>query len=291
MNGKTMKIKAKKKILIPLDSSETSLLALAPAKGLAKLLGMALHALYISDEELTKDELIKKVGLHDEDLPKIMLNHKSGCIEDVILEESKTADFVIMSSHGETCNKEKLAGSTTIKIMENIDVPLIIIKPEIVVSLEEGFWKPKKILIPLNGSMGAAQALAPVMNIISKIQSHIDLLHISSSVSCQETETAREEGTFTAPYYQDYQHHEWKLWEKEFMRRFYEIMRENNVKTTLKLTHSTGEPAEEIIKFALENDIDFIALAWHGNMGHLHAVTMQKVLSKTPCPILLVKIK
>jgi len=280
------RIKAMKKILLPLDGSEASLKAFMPAKSLAELLETTLCILHISEEKLDQDALLKKLGIKKEDLQCYIISQKTGDPAQAILEESEQCDYIVMGTHGETCDTTQKAGSIAIKVVENTYTPVLLIKPDIELSCQNGKWIPQKALIPLNGAPNSAQALLPAMNILEKTTAEIDLLHISS----HKVEPLKEEGAFTAPYYEDYPQHEWNSWSKEFMKRFCPTLHNHN-HINLKLSLSHGNPAEEILNFAKENKNDFIAIAWHGTLSHLRAATLKRVLSECPCPIMLIKIK
>jgi len=275
-----------KKILLPLDGSEASLKAFIPAKSLAELLETTLCILHISDEKIDQNTLLKRLGIKKEDLSCYIISHKTGDPAKVILEESEQCDYIVMGTHGKTCDVTQKAGSVAINIVENTYKPVLLIKPDIKLSCQNGIWIPQKALIPLNGAPNSAQALLPAMNILAKTHAEIDLLHIA----CHKLEPPKEEGAFTTPYYEDYPQHEWNSWSKEFMRRFCPILHNHN-HINLKLSLSHGNPAEEILNFARENKNDFIAIAWHGTFSHLRASTLKKVLFECTCPIMLIKIK
>jgi nucleotide-binding universal stress UspA family protein len=53
-----------------------------------------------------------------------------------------------------------------------------------------------------------------------------------------------------------------------------------------------GNPANEIIRYAHENDVDLIIIGTHGRSGFEHIIfgsTAEKVVRKAPCPVLSVK--
>lgn len=275
-----------KKILLPLDGSEASLKAFIPAKSLAELLGTTLCILHISEEKLDQAIFLEKLGIKKEDLQCYVISHKTGDPAKVILEESEQCDYIVMGTHGETCDTTQKAGSVAIKVVENTYKPVLLIKPDVDLNYQNGKWIPQKALIPLNGVPNSAQALLPAMDILAKTSAEIDLLHIS----CHTAEPPKEKGTFTAPYYEDYPQHEWQSWSKEFMKRFCPVLRNHN-HINLKVSLSHGNPAEEILNFAKENKNDFIAIAWHGTFSHLRASTLKKVLAECACPIMLIKIK
>ncbi len=54
----------------------------------------------------------------------------------------------------------------------------------------------------------------------------------------------------------------------------------------------SGNPSAEIVKFATEESVDLIVMATHGRSGVEHLLmgsVAEKVLRKSPCPVLTVK--
>ncbi len=274
----------KGKVLLPLDASEASLRAFIPAKSIVELLDMNLIILHISDEELCQEELFKKLNISKEDLKCFVARQKTGLPEKVILEEAKGCNYIVMASHGKTCDETRRMGSTAAAVVEKTDVPVLLVKPGVNLHIENGKWLPHKTLIPLNGTPGSAESLAPAMEILSKTHSEINILHIC--VSKEEKET--KEGEYSAPYYEDYPQYEWTSWSKEFIKRFCPTMK-NHFKVNVSLSH--GDPAQEILNFSLQNNNDFIAVVWHGTMEHLRAKTLKRLLYECSCPLLLIKLK
>ena len=273
----------KGKILLPVDCSEASLKALIPAKSIAELLDMSLHLLHISKEELTQEELLLRLNIDTGELKCFVVSQKTGDAGEIIVQEAENCDYVVMGTHGETCDESKRMGSTAAKVIENTNKPVLLIKPNAFMTTENSKWVPHKTLIPLNGTPGSAQALQSVMEIVSKTSSNIDILHI-----CDEKtggNVSKEE--FSAPYYEDYPQHEWGSWSKEFLKRFCPTMK-NHIKMSVSL--SKGDPADEILSFAEKNNNDFIAVVWHGTMAKLRAKTLKRLLVECNCPLMLIKI-
>lgn len=283
MGGVTKMIQ--KSILLPLDGSKTSLSALLPARSIAKLLGVPVHVLHVTDEKLTNQELIEKLQLQEEDLCGIILNHRSGDATEQIIEESKNSCHIVICSHGETHDLTKVAGRVSGLILQRSPVPVLLVRPDNIFTVEDSLWKPKKALVPLDGTPEASQALACALEILAKIDTELNLLHIPMC----KTELPKEEGCFTAPYYTDYPQYDWPSWSNEFIRRFGRVSNgRNHIKLNVSL--SEGDPAEEILSFAQKNKNDLIAMAWHGVLGSTRAKILQEVIRKTPCPVLLTRI-
>jgi len=60
----------------------------------------------------------------------------------------------------------------------------------------------------------------------------------------------------------------------------------------LKRFVARGIPAEEIVDFARNNEIDLIVMSTHGRTGLKHVLmgsTTEKVVRKAPCPVLSIR--
>jgi nucleotide-binding universal stress UspA family protein len=68
----------------------------------------------------------------------------------------------------------------------------------------------------------------------------------------------------------------------------------NEIKGRVSASSSvrTGKPFYEIIEYARENNVDLIIIATHGHTGVEHILfgsTVEKVVRKAPCPVLVVR--
>lgn len=273
-----------KMILLPLDGSPASLSALIPAKSLALLFNIPLHILYVSDEKLSRNQLIQKLNLDTDILPRFVLLQKSGDPAEVIISELINAKFLVMGTHGETADLNKLTGGVSKKVIESAEIPALMIHPRMKINMENDLWKPKKILIPLNGTIGATQTLGSVIEILVLASSELNLLHIvhnkeDAFINCM-----------TTPYYVDFPQFEWSCWSKEFIRRFGPILHNHN-HINYELALLRGDPADEIISFAKNHNNDLIAMTWHGDLSEKHALILKKVIKSAPCPTLLARLK
>lgn len=273
-------------VLLPIDGSSTSFRALSFAKKIAEKLGLKIKVIHVSENEAESSETARKFMMHKYELAGYVITSRCGIPSEVIIEESRQSRYIIMSSHGATCDMSKLIGNTTLKVLENADIPVLIIRPNIEQFWLEEDWKLNKVLIPLNGTPGAAKALVPVIEMIAKTHAEIDLLHIATQGKAHPAEA----GTLTSPYYVDYPQHEWPQWTQEFLKRFSTILEANHNNLNFNLSLSMGDPAQEILTVAKQNKYDLIAMAWHGKLGSLRAETLKTVVFNADCPVLLVRV-
>jgi len=57
----------------------------------------------------------------------------------------------------------------------------------------------------------------------------------------------------------------------------------------LRLFHRRGKPDTVILRFAMENDEDLIALSWRGLLYEKLAETVRGVLARAEVPVLLIR--
>ena len=182
-------------------------------------------------------------------------------------------------------NSRDKIGDITAKVLENSQIPILFVKPDTILTIENNIWNPKKILVPLNGTPSSAQIFHPLIRILDKSKVLLHLLHVFTA----ESDIPSEPGTLSAPFYEDYPRHEWCLWKKEFLKRFCLCPIVHN-HINYKFSVLTGTPEEKIIEYVKDNNNDLIAMAWQGNLAEPHANILKKVLIESPCSILISKI-
>ncbi len=142
-----------KKIIVPIDFSNHSEYALKTAAKLAKQYDaevLALHMLEMSDIMLTASdglqnekavfffklaekkftEFLKKDYLQDVKVTPLVKHFKVFSeVNDVAIEHN--ADLIVMGSHGSSGLKEYFVGSNTERVVRNADVPVLVVKQEL----------------------------------------------------------------------------------------------------------------------------------------------------------------
>ena len=269
-------MKSSKIILLPLDGSNSSLKGILPAKSLAILLNTHVHIIHISEETLSHQDLLKKLGISTKEISEFVITHKRGNPIEIILEEAKSASCIIICN-----NKTEFINPVTLKVLEKSNVPVLLFKPDTIITPNDGAWIPGRILIPLDGTPDSAQAFDASFDIIREAKADIDVVHILN------LDNEGEEDSIKAPYYVDHSYQEWSLWSEEFLKRFFPY---NPTDTHVKLHVSTHNPAEEILSFAKKNKNDLVVLAWNGKLSSGHGEVLKKIIREISCPILLNKI-
>jgi nucleotide-binding universal stress UspA family protein len=140
----------------------------------------------------------------------------------------------------------------------------------------------KKMLVPLDGSLLAEVVLPYARQLAGRMDLDLTLLHVCHN--------RNSESQFMCQSYVDHSAELLQAESREVQRRTGAPEESKPVEITSKVIG--GDPAEEILDFAAENDIDLILMASHGYSGIRRWVmgsVADKVLRKAPVPVWLVR--
>jgi len=137
-----------------------------------------------------------------------------------------------------------------------------------------------KILFPTDFSESAENASRYALSLAKKYGSKVYVIHVI------------EPFTYTTEFGLDFSA---QLKEMEASaRRLLDDIAASIKKTNLDVESAliTGEPFVEIIKYARKEQVDLIVMATHGRSGIEHMLmgsVAEKVVRKSPCPVLTIK--
>lgn len=200
-----------KRVLVPIDFSEPSKAALKYAMEFGQFSGLdeihLLHSIYIPVNP--SDSLVSVSKIMIEDGEKLFEDLKNEIstwpqskgfkilskvmVEDVvsaIKSYSKNVElsYVIMGTKGATGLEEFLFGTTAADVLEQSDVPVIIVPPYTI------FHKPSHIVFASDlKDIANMQVLAPLKNLAIACESKVVILHVSRDVNMTEVEVKEKE--------------------------------------------------------------------------------------------------
>jgi nucleotide-binding universal stress UspA family protein len=293
------------KILVPLDGSTLAEQALNPALGLAQWSGgeviLMRVPMYSSSNipispayeypwpqdvhtpiqgESAKYLKNLRQSLAGERVPirSLVVNgDRAGAIVDTAKMEK--ADLIVMSTHGRTGLSRWVLGSVTSRVLSNAPCPVLVIhKPTPIAH----------ILITLDGSILAENALAPGLVLARAFSSKVTLLRVipdpdsgfdpfvmPENIALQ-TDLLRNEASL--------QHAE------NYLQDLIAIHQTKDIE--INGTVTSGLIASTILDFADENEVDLIAMTTHGRTGlgrWIFGSVTEKVLYKTSCAMLIIR--
>lgn len=268
-------------VVVPLDATAAARAALPVARALAGIDHAVLHLVHVSDPQLSADEVIAALRLEPDDLTGAIIDTCGGAPGSAIAElaRHRRASTLVMGTGGPGPGRGP--GAVAEAVLSLASVPVVFVRPEHVLT----GWAPRALLLPLDGCPASASAIAPAIALASRLGGSLTLLHVAG----HPPHPAREPGSLTAPTYADQPWHEWPEWSREFLERG--ACRAAEAGTIdLRLRVLTGVPGPEITRFAAEEHVDLIVMAWHGVFDPDHATTLRTVLQNAPCPVMVLRV-
>jgi nucleotide-binding universal stress UspA family protein len=292
-----------KKILVPLDGSQLAERALGPALHLAQQDGVQVILVRVptraqmfipveggygmlfpdQDDAEARDEALAylkdvqgaRVGSHFGLRVRLAEGDAAGALVDVAREEQ--ADLIVMSSHGYSGLTRWVLGSVAEKVLEGAPCPVLVIRSP----------RPcQQVLITLDGSPLSEQALAPTLAVAQGLGASVTLLRVLPELDLRQLHGLDE-------------------YERGLSTRLVEELHETTQASLLHLAQKhgrpdrpiltevrTGPPAEAILQYAEQHEIDLIGMATHGRTGlrrWLYGSVTEKVLHGAACSLLVVR--
>jgi nucleotide-binding universal stress UspA family protein len=170
----------------------------------------------------------------------------------------------------------------TMSVICRIGCPALVVRPDLDLRSDaEGRWL-RHILVPLDSSPGSAEAVRRATELARRENATLDILHIASPRDLPPSEP----GSLPVGLYIDHPHYDLKSWSREFMRRFFHISVGAVDAPTPKLHLSTGDPADEILRYADRTKADLIVSAWQGCIDEGRAGVVRELLARAHCQLL-----
>jgi nucleotide-binding universal stress UspA family protein len=267
-------------IIVPLDGTPRSAVALPVAKALADLEGGTLHVVHVAKRRLPPRETARALGLSPRELFGTVIDELQGSPAAAIVRLAREAEDprIVMCARSRKDKPRAQIGTVAEQVLSGAECPVVLVQPE------WGFepWAPRRILLPHDGSPATASALGPAMDLAERATAALMVLHVAAWA------TKPPSGAVTIPAYVDQPQHEWPEWSREFLETL-EFFCNFPEHARPRLFVSTGDPGQEIVKFIAERGIDLVALAWNGTLQPERAETIKEVLIGSSCPIMFLR--
>jgi nucleotide-binding universal stress UspA family protein len=256
------------RIVIPLDRSQLSESAIPFGVLLAQTLGSEIDFLHVID----KDDAEKTVAA-EEYLSTIVerfpppAGHRAviraGDAAEGILEASGGANtMVVMATHGYTGLRRMILGSVADAVVRNARVPVALIRNDDEFRLPQE--RLSRLLVPLDGSERATQALPVAIELAKASQASLDLLHVIVPVSVGELGAGMDAGYIPPEVYESMMD-ELEIVAREDLQTAAETAQQAGVDTTMY--SPVGTPADSILHLSGETQADAIVMSTHGRGG------------------------
>lgn len=285
-----------KKILVPVDFSEFSDLAVEYALFMAEKFGADLtifHTILLFHHDIQEKAHLQNhenIIKHKEEEINIRFTsqcsalQKKGFKVNSVLQRDFSAansilnylqehnyDLLVIGTHGHTGLKRWLLGSVAEKVIHLSPIPVI--------TVHKSFFKEiiKKILVPIDFSQYSKFAFKLAKVISKNFKAGLEFLHVVEEEAHPEFYNIASEPILEAN----------PTLEKHILGNLIKFtgISENEAKYSVK----EGKVAEEIRNYVLENQIDLIVMSVRG-MGKLEQIVLgsntERVVRIAPCPVL-----
>ena len=256
-----------KKILIPIDFSESSEFATRKGISLAQIYHAVVYVLHVGENSQKSAQRLSKfirnrIGFESPVTMKKLV--AQGSPETTILAAAKKiqADMIVMGSRSASAIKQFMQGSVAEKILRESPCPVIVIKKRKHTDFDgyvmpqirelEGALQIDKILVPLDFSAASKRALQHAVAMASYYSSTIYTLTVFDK-KFKEYGNDHQKHTSVIVHGEKI-----KLWEE-----FPELLREINCdlpQTRLKRMLLSGDPFSKIESVVQKKEIDWIGI-------------------------------
>jgi nucleotide-binding universal stress UspA family protein len=254
-------------VLTPLDGSALAERALPYAVALARTRRDRLVLLRVLEpvpprgkpliqESSAKDDLervaapIRVEGL---DVDTLVCSGLGAPPSEVIIRtaERRGCDLIVMATHGRGGPGRWIYGSVAEEVLRRSRLPVLLVPATC-----DSIWNAGaglRILLPLDGSAPAEQALGPMLASIGMLASHLILLRVLPPPSAEAGVNLLEDRAAEL--------HE----AQQYLERITGLLRQSYLQITLRI--EAGSPGRVIANIAREEAIDLIVMATHGRSG------------------------
>lgn len=292
------------KVLVPLDGSELSERALAPALEVAAkpggeitllraLVPQSVFARALEGADPYIEEWVAEAQVaerHDSEKYLAQLQSanyrddiqiRTSLTEDdalsSILDSAVEHDLIVMSTHGRSGLTKWMMGSVTEKVLENATCPVLVIRAATPI---------RHMLIPLDGSSFSESALAPGLELALRLNAQVTLLRVVDEVSgLERAEFAGMGATELANKLQNGLVCEAENYLQSLMMPMGDLQIERKVVVS-------NTAAFRIVDYAQRNHTDLIVMATHGRTGlakWVYGSVADKVVRGAHCSMLVIR--
>lgn len=285
-------------ILVPTDGSDHAARAAAHAACLAEAFGATIHLLNVVDVDAEAGpfsaggvgeeylELLGEAGRetveetaatleYDDVRTAVVTGRPAPGILDYVDEEG--IELVVMGTHGRTGVQRYVLGSVAERVVSLADVPVLTVRAGEDTGPVEGY---DEILVPTDGSEAAKVAIDPALAVAEVRDARIhavNVIHVGAMAASPELTVPPE--TISAL----------ESIGEEATERIAERARDAGLDAVTSVQQ--GTPAETLIDYTEENDIDLVAMGTAGRTGlsrFLLGSTTEQVIRHAEMPVLAV---
>jgi nucleotide-binding universal stress UspA family protein len=281
-----------KKVIVPVDGSDESKHVLPYVSYLASQFDFAVHLLGvgIGDKRRRVNRLLEEYlnevvrDLHADNIKAdIVMLYGRPAEEILAYNESNKYDLILMTTHGRGGITRWWIGSVAEQVVSESPTPILLIRSKAAdQSLSVNKVSFNNILVPLDGSEIGETALPYVEELAARTDACVTLLHVIPVHYAFDPKAGNNNSDNLTESTQKAS--------DEYLHGIAGLLEQRGIKTICKV--GNGDPANVVVDYAGENDIDLIAMSTHGRSGVARWVlgsVADKVLHESEKPLWLVR--
>ena len=195
--------------------------------------------------------------------------------------QTEQADLIVMTTHGRSGLSRWVYGSVTEKVLSSAPCPVLALRHP----------KPiKHILITLDGSKVAETALVPGLELAKQLDAAVTLMMVAQEAEPVEAFMVQQLDSYEPGLGTHVSTRNLAEESLAYLQMFERTYADMGLMITTAV--SEGDPADHILQFADETDVDLIVMATHGHTGlrrWVYGSMTEKVLRHTQTNMLVVR--
>jgi nucleotide-binding universal stress UspA family protein len=203
----------------------------------------------------------------------------AGCI--LGLAETVHAELIAMTTHGRSGFVRWALGSVAERVIQGADIPVLLVRQE----MEYGASPLRRILVPLDGSALAEQALPIAQRLARSTGAQLLLLQVVQGLDADSKRML-----FANEAEADAVIAGWRADAEEYIQKIAGELCMNGVAAEART--AVGAPEKVIDATIVDEDIGLVVMSTHGRTGlsrWYYGSVANKVLRSASCPLLLIR--
>jgi nucleotide-binding universal stress UspA family protein len=197
----------------------------------------------------------------------------------VDIAEKVGAELIAMTTHGRSGVRRWTLGSVAERVIHSTNLPVLLVRNETLLN-----GPIKRLLVPLDGSLTAEQALPGAIQIATITGASILLLQV-----IQALDPTNQRMLFHSKAEAESALQQWTLDGEQYLTAVGQRLLQQDVAHEFRVR--TGDPDRVICATVADAAIDMVVMATHGRTGFsrwVYGSVANKVLRGISCPILLI---
>jgi len=244
------------KVIAAIDDGPDALAVVGTGDAVASLFGSTLEVVHVC--EANDDTVPARLTSSGHEV-RLLRGPVSSAIAQVAAEADVAA--VVVGAGGR--RRGPRVGSSAERLIISVRVPVVVVPA--------GASAPSKIrrvLVPLDGSRTASDALLHAVQLNAQPDVRFIALHVHTRTSM--------------PMFSDQSQHEVRAWSAEFLRRH-----ARPIAVTSPLRLRVGHADDEVLVVAAQEKVDLIVLGWRQDLSPGRAAVVRSTLLRARVPVLL----